>query len=100
MTRYILAIALAIYAFPAQGQTVPCGPTAEMERVLTEKHGEERVGVALQRGSLVGFWRNKETGTWLVTSRAPNTPGFMCIIASGTAWQDVPPSEKKQGKGS
>ena len=92
MTR--LAIFL-LTACPAFAQGAPCAPAAQVESLLTEKYGEDRVitGRAGEAGQFT-VWANPATGTWTLALLRPD--GMLCLTGSGdqfAAAEPVKPGE-------
>jgi hypothetical protein len=91
----LLALAVALLASQALGQTVQCNTRAEVERVLAERYSETRRMWALAgNGALVETWAS-ETGTWTITVSQPG--GLTCVLASGTGWAMVAESSGVKG---
>ena len=91
----ILALAFLVMAEPVSAQQVPCGPVAQVESLLVEKYGEDRVvtGRAWAAGQLT-VWANPATGTWTLALLRPD--GMLCLTGSGdqfAAAEPVKPGE-------
>lgn len=108
MTRFVLAILVALYALPVSAESAfkhakritvgkvetnptlarNCAKRATVESRLSGKYGETLAGQGLQgQTGVVGIWRNESTGTWTAVVRRPN--GISCVLAAGTNWQDL-----------
>lgn len=72
-----LAVLLTCPAFAAPN----CAATADVESVITQKFGEEEIASGMDnRGRLVQWWGNLETGTWTATI---TSGGQTCIVSEG-----------------
>lgn len=79
--------ALALATYPAQAQSDPCGPRADLVSRLSTKFGETRRGIGLGRADkIVEVFASEETGSWTITVTMPD--GRMCLLASGQSWED------------
>ena len=86
MIMRIAAIA-ALLAAPAAAQT-NCGTTDEVERFLSDRHGERVVAFGLmQSGGLLQIWTNPKTGSF---SAVVTDGNISCIAASGSSFAITP----------
>lgn len=83
----ILAIAFASQA-SAQAN---CAKTTEVYSILSDKYGEDRIAMGVSdRGHIVEFWANAETGTW--TAVITDAGGRSCIADQGGAYTPKGPA--------
>lgn len=78
-----LAAALTLIATQVGAQEIPCAPKEDAIRQLYEKYGETLQSGGLVEGGSVFMmlFANKETGTWTLTTLAPN--GTVCLAVEG-----------------
>jgi hypothetical protein len=81
----------ALFASPALAQSRNC---AERERVIERlggTFGESRQSIGLAANNQVmEVFANLESGSWTVTVTLPS--GMTCLIASGMAYENIPPA--------
>lgn len=73
---------------PAQTPPTQCGPRDAVLLALGERFGEGRRAIGLTgQGHVMEMFINAETGTWTITATTP--AGMMCLIASGTGYEET-----------
>ena len=98
MTR-ALAIALALLAFPAAAQQMPCAPRSAVVTGLSgPDHRERPVYRGLANGNLVELWLSDEGGFSIILTRAEG--GLSCMLSAGTAMHEVAEPTQPPAKGS
>ena len=82
--------ALLLAAEHAFGQTANCGDHDGVTQILRDRYGEtvQSMGVTAS-GALVEVFASLESGTWTITVTTAGGP--TCLVASGTAFQSLPP---------
>lgn len=66
----------------------PCFPAEKLEQRLRDDWKEVSVSVGLTGGGwLIERWES-ETGTWTLTVRSRR--GFLCVLAAGSNWREIP----------
>lgn len=79
-----LIVAALVAASPAVSQE--CIATVDAYASLTQKHGEERLYIALlPDGRIIEFWANRSADTWSMFVTHPN--GLSCSVGSGTGFE-------------
>lgn len=72
---------------PAFGQGMPCGKAQDMERILSERYGEQRVSAGLaDDGRLLQIYASPTSRSW--TAVHTTAQGISCILAAGREWVD------------
>lgn len=90
-----MAVLVAAFSFPAQGQ-VPRQCQMSRDALVKflggKKWGESIVarGVATNQQSFVEVFLNPETGTWTIA--ATSTRGLTCMVATGESWEFLLPT--------
>ena len=102
MTRFhaVLAIiiVLAMLCLVMMARTVlaqtPCGPTADVLKMISEKYHEAAIGggTAQDGKVVISTFANAETGSWTIV--VSGADGNSCIIAAGSDWAaSIPPKK-------
>ena len=89
--RTITLLAALLIPTLVQAQSL-CGKRDVMVRNLSEKHGEEQLGLGLSGGLLLELWASREPPyTWTILKTFPN--GISCVDAVGNNghWKDNDP---------
>lgn len=85
--RHVLTALAVLIACPVAAQDY-CFARADLEPMMLEQYGEQRVSVALDgRGWLMEVWTNPANGSWTATITTPD--GQACFAASGYEYQAV-----------
>jgi len=83
----VALLAAASLAVPAVAQT-PCGPRADIIKMLSDKYRERPRAIAIaNQTSLIEVFTS-EAGTWTILVTRPK--GATCIIGAGQSWEDIP----------
>ena len=86
-SRVPWSVAFCALASVAQAQQ-PCGPRAEMEKLLRVDHGEVIVGAGISPTGVLYVLANAQSGSFtILLLRADNVA---CIVGGGTGWTSVP----------
>lgn len=78
--RLSLALSLAVFAYPAQAQTMPCAPRAAVLDMLKASE-QTRRAIGLAGQAVMETFANGQTGAWTITVSLPD--GRMCLLANG-----------------
>ncbi len=82
------ALVMATQNVFAQTEPAQCGPRDAVLGALGAHFGEGRRAIGLaSHGHVMEMFTNAQTGTWTITATTP--AGVMCLIASGTGYEDV-----------
>lgn len=98
MKKTIVAVCLAAtVSLPAVTHAQAARNCADRDKVLERLNtafGETRQSVGLgTNNSMMEIFASEETGTWTITVTLPT--GKTCLIASGQAFENLPPQKVK-----
>ncbi|MEM9049521.1 MAG: hypothetical protein AAGC92_12470 [Pseudomonadota bacterium] len=88
--RLFITVILTLLAFsttPAYAQGI-CGEREAIVKRLSEKYGETRQSMGLQRNNgVMEIFASEESGTWTILVTLPN--GMTCLVAAGEAYDST-----------
>lgn len=86
----MLCLVMMAKAFAQQ----PCGPTADVLKMISEKYHEAAIGggTAQDGKVVISTFANAETGTWTIV--VSGADGKSCIIAAGADYAASPAPRK------
>lgn len=89
MRKILLALlAVPLVSSAAHAQAV-CKDRGEIIKILASKYNEHQRAYGIQQnGSVMEIYANLETGSWTVLI---TMPAQSCVVASGQAWEELPP---------
>lgn len=99
MRTFPALIAVLFLAWPARAQMImpvphPCNLTAIVEKMLTEKYGEQQIGFGVnKRGELTRLFSSGTSFTVVVT----RPDGQTCLFDAGDEWNVTDPLKKGTG---
>lgn len=80
----------------AAAQGSQCSPFAAVEKHLAEKYDETPTQIGASPAGAVLLFKTTDGATWTLVLSTPT--GLGCMIANGTAWQDIDwPAQGPQG---
>jgi len=95
--RRALAIALALLAFPAAAQQMPCAPRQAVVAGLSgPDHREKPIYRGLANGNLIELWLSDEGGFSIIMTRAEG--GLSCMLSAGHAMHIVDEADQPTPK--
>ena len=87
-----LTFAILLFALPAAAQNVCVTERGDVVKQLSSQFEENPVAMGLAADGSVIEVLAANTGSWTILVTKPS--GISCVVASGEAWDDIPPPLK------